>query len=300
MSGTKIISANLLAEGEMVFGEGPRWHEGKLYLSDMLGRKIYKIDDKGHKQVLLEVENQPNGLGFMDDGSLIYTSMFDKKLYRYLNGKSELYADMSAVMKGYCGDLVIDKQGRVYVDDTGARVLHGESPGPGRLLMVDTDRSVKVAAENIIFPNGVVITGDGKNLIISETFAYCLTQFDVSDNGELLNRRKFLDLAEQKQNLLFSGCDGMCMDAEGGIWLSRLALEVFERIDRNGNVTHRIPVKGHHPTACTLGGEDGKTLYLVANEIPDGADVFEAMMKGHSTCRVLTATVDIPRGAARP
>lgn len=129
----------LVAEG-MYFGESPRWRDGTLYVSDMTGCRVYAIDMRATpttKSVLLEVEKQPNGMAFAPDGSLIYSSMFDAKLYRLADGKSELYADLSSVMTGYCGDMVIDKKGRVYMDDTGARVLHGETPRAGRLLMVE-------------------------------------------------------------------------------------------------------------------------------------------------------------------
>jgi sugar lactone lactonase YvrE len=294
----------VLADG-LYFGESPRWHQGKLYISDMIGQKIYAIDAHGLKNILMDVPNQPNGMCFLPDGSLIYSSMFDAKLHRYYNGKSELYADLSSLMTGYCGDMVIDAQGRVYIDDTGARVLHGEKPSTGRLLVVDTDRTVRIAAEGLVFPNGVAINGDGTSLIISETFAYCLDKFDIAaSTGELTNRRKVWDTKELakvcgKEAGPMSACDGLCIDAEDGIWMAMLGYERFVRQDKEGRITHQIEVDGH-ATACALGGEDGKTLFLVTNWVPENSDLFTAMVGKQTRCNISTLAVEVGRGLARP
>ncbi|CAM1506022.1 Fc.00g056630.m01.CDS01 [Cosmosporella sp. VM-42] len=285
--------------GGMSFGEAPRYHEGLLYVSDMLGRKIYTIEpSSGKKTVLLEVENQPNGMCFHPDGSLIYSSMFDAKLFRFQDGKSTLYSDLSQVMTGYCGDMDIDKSGRMYVDDVGARVLHGEKPKPGRLLLVETDGSAKVAAENLMFPNALMVSNDGKTLFVAETFGYGLQKFDVGPEGELCNRRDFwsplsLPGAKEKDAAgVMVKIDGGCMDAKGGIWLSMLGYKEFIRIDDQGQLTHRIKVDGH-ATACELGGDDGKTLFMVINEVPEGGTIFEAMMAKKTSCIIGKAKVPI-------
>ncbi|OIW35720.1 calcium-dependent phosphotriesterase [Coniochaeta ligniaria NRRL 30616] len=292
----------------LYFGESPRYRDGQLYISDMTGRAIYTIDvSTGKKQVLVEVENQPNGMCFHPDGSLVYSSMFDAKLYKLKEGKSTLYADLSHVMTGYCGDMVIDRTGRVYVDDTGARVLHDESPRAGRLLVVDTDGTVKVSAEDIVFPNAVFISPDGRNLFVAETFGYGLLRYDVGADGQLTNRQNFWspvslpDLKVKKEDLAANmiGIDGGCMDAEGGMWLSLLAYEHFIRLDAEGNITDKIKVDGHS-TACTLGGDDGKTLYLVINKVPPREKLFDAMVARRTTCNIATARVEVGRGNALP
>lgn len=295
----------LIADG-LYFGESPRYHDGLLYVSDMTSRKIYTIDTRNGantKSVLLEVENQPNGMCFASDGSLIYSSMFDAKLYRLQDGKSELYADLSQVMTGYCGDMVIDKHDRVYIDDTGARVLHGEKPRAGRLLVVDTDRSVKVAAEGAVFPNALFIDNTGTALYLAETFAHRLNKFDISPDGTLSNRSEWwtpaeLVLEQDGSDGIWS-IDGGCMDAEGGIWLSMLAYERFIRLDQNARITHQIKVKGH-ATACTLGGDDGKTLFLVINDVPEGEDLFSAMVGRRTKCKITSVGVNVGRGSALP
>ncbi|KAK5723674.1 hypothetical protein LTR15_005373 [Elasticomyces elasticus] len=295
-----------LADG-LYFGESPRYHDGKLYISDMTGRTIYTIDPQsGHKEVLVEVEHQPNGMCFAEDGSLIYSSMFNAQLWKYKDGEHTLYADMSDVMTGYCGDMVIDKSGTVYLDDTGARVLHGEQPRPGKLLAIRANGSAEVAAENIIFPNGIFLTGDGKILYVAETFGYGLLKYDVDPNGSLSNRQQVWAVkdyvgeervGDTRQTM--AGIDGGCMDAEGGMWLSLLSLEEWVRLSASGSITHRIKTNGH-ATACTLGGEDGKTLFLVTNTLPEGEHLFAAMVAKRTKGTVSTARVDVGHGDARP
>lgn len=304
MSAPQELQQKPLADG-LFFGESPRYRDGTLYISDMTGRTIYMIDPaSGQKQVLLEVENQPNGMCFASDGALIYSSMFDAKLYRLKDGKSTLYADLSHVMGGYCGDMVIDRAGRVYLDDTGARVLHGEQPKPGRLLRIDTDGTVNIAAENIVFPNALMISTDGKNLFNAETFGYGLLKFDIGADGELSNRQKVWTPATRAGDkgasaVTMIGIDGGCMDAEGGMWLSLLALEEFVRLAPDGQITHRVKTNGH-ATACTLGGEDGKTLFMATNWTPENENLFTAMVAKKTRCTVSTTRVEVGRGQALP
>lgn len=301
----KQLSHQPLSDG-LYFGESPRYRDGTLYVSDMTGRKVYTINvSSGQKDLLLDVENQPNGMCFASDGALIYSSMFDAKLYRLQNGQSKLYADMSHVMTGYCGDMVIDRTGRIYIDDTGARVLHNEKPRPGRLLVVETDGTVKVAAESIVFPNGLVIDNEGKTVYCGETFGYGLLKFDIGPDGELDNRQQVWAPATFAKDIGASAdginaIDGACMDAEGYIWLSLMAMEEFVRLHpTTGHMTHRIKVDGH-ATACTLGGEDGKMLFLCTNKVPDGETLFPAMVAKRTRCTVSVAKVEVGRGQALP
>ncbi|KAJ0418593.1 hypothetical protein BJY00DRAFT_314745 [Aspergillus carlsbadensis] len=304
----KQLTHTFIADG-LLFGESPRYRDGLLYISDMTGQAIYTINPlSGAKNKLRVVENQPNGMCFAGDGSLIWSSMFDAKLYRRdSTGVDTLYADLSSIMTGYCGDMVIDSKGRVYLDDTGAKVLHGEKPRPGRLLVIDPDGSATVAAENITFPNALFISIDGKSIYCAETFGYGLLQWDLAPDGTLSNRQKVWSPASISPNGQAGhtpdgifGIDGGCIDAEGGIWLSMMALDKFIRLDQQRNVTHEIAVQGH-ATACTLGGEDGKTLFLVTNSFSeDEESLFTAMVGKRTTCTISSARVDVGRGTGRP
>lgn len=308
MASPRQLGHSPIADG-LLFGESPRYRDRLLYISDMTGCTIYTIDaTSGEKKKLKAVENQPNGMCFAPDGSLIWSSMFDAKLYRrdLTAGIDTLYADLSNVMTGYCGDMAIDVDGRVYLDDTGARVLHGEQPRPGRLLIIETDGSVHVADENIVFPNALFISNDGKSIYCAETFGYGLLKWDIGTNGRLSNRQNVWSPAAISPNGQTGntpsglvGIDGGCMDAEGGMWLSMLGLEKFIRLDPHGNVTHEIKVKGH-ATACTLGGDDGKTLFLVTNWVPEGENLFTAMVAKRTKCTISSTRVDTAKGTARP
>jgi sugar lactone lactonase YvrE len=275
----------------------------------MIGCKIYTVIISGKVNPIIEVENQPNGMCFTDNGTtLIYSSMFDAKLHRYdmKTRRSELYADLSELMTGYCGDMVIDTYGRIFIDDTGARVLHGEQPKPGRILMLDpASKNVISASENLIFPNGIAIDSTGTKLFVSESFAYRLERFSIDADGQLSNRTTIWDTHDlaplvNKEFGRFSVIDGIAIDAKDGIWMSMLGFEMFIRRDRDGNITHQILVDGD-ATACALGGEAGKTLYLVVNKVPDGEALFEAMVAKRTRCSIYTVEVDVPRGTtARP
>jgi sugar lactone lactonase YvrE len=302
----RTINAKELASG-LLFGEGPRWCEGRLYVSDMIGCKVVAIDDHGKTEVVADVPERPNGLGFLADGTFLYTSMNDSRLYRITpGGKTELHSDMRSLMTGYTGDMVIDRFGRAYVDDVGARVLHGEELRPGRIVIVEPDGSARVGAEDLMFPNGIVITNDGNTLILCETPAKRLTAFDIVGDGELSGRRLYKDTETLREHGIVSKgstgltADGICIDAEDGLWLSMLDTGEFVRLDRAGNPTHRISIGDRHAVACALGGDDGQTIYLVATEIPKGVGIFEAMMKNLTKSFVMTAHVDVPRGAGRP
>jgi sugar lactone lactonase YvrE len=291
----------------LCFGEGPRWHEGRLYVSDMMGCRVLAVDAAGKSEIIKEVPGRPNGLGFLADGTLMYTSMDDTRLYRITpRGKTELHSDMRSLMTGYTGDMVIDRFGRAYVDDVGARVNHGEKLRPGRIVIVEPDGSARVAAEDLMFPNGIVITGDGSMLILSESRGVRLTAFDITSDGELAGRRLYKNTETLREYGVVSEgtvglrADGICIDAEDGLWLSMLDAGEFVRLDRAGNLTHRIPVGDRHAVACALGGEDGRTIYLIATEIPKSVGIFEAMTKKLTKSVVMTARVDIPRGAGRP
>jgi sugar lactone lactonase YvrE len=300
-----ILEPQKWAEGP-IFGESPRWHASTntLYMSDMIGCKMYTINAAGEIALLQDVENQPNGMHFLNSNTLITSSMFDSKIYRYKidSGKSELYADLSSVMTGYCGDMVIDRSGHVFIDDTGARVLHGENPRPGRLLMIEPqNQKVSIVAEGIVFPNGIAIDSTGETLYLSATFSYELLKFSLNtDTGLLTDKEAIWDTHELgtmtgKPFNRFCGIDGICLDAEDGMWMSMLGYQTFIRRDKHGKITHQIDVDGD-ATACALGGPDGKTLFMVVNKVPEGEDLFNAMRAKRTKCSVMTARVDVSFG----
>jgi sugar lactone lactonase YvrE len=236
------------------FTEAPRWHNNKLYFSDFAQKVVRSIDSQGDIQIVAEVPMQPSGLGWLPDGRMLVVSMHDHKvLCQQPNGELVLYADLQNIATGICNDMVVDRHGRAYVGNFGGSNITLDSKVTAKLAMIDTNGKVSVAADDLYFPNGAVLTDNGNSLIIAETLAQRLTVFDIAADGSLYNRRLWADISP-------SHPDGICQDNKGGIWVATVYNEVI-RVEQGGNITERIATPdGCY--ACALGGENGKRLYL--------------------------------------
>lgn len=251
----------IIATG-LSFPEGPRWRDGKLYFSDFYHQAVYAMDSAGTLEVVAEVPTQPSGLGWTPDGRLMIVSMLDRRLLRQqADGTLAVHADLGAIATWHCNDMVVDSQGRAYVGNFGWDYQGPGEPLAARLALVEPDGGVRVAASDLLFPNGSVITPDGSTLVIAETFANRLTAFDIDDAGDLSGRRVWADLAGRYP-------DGICMDAEGAVWVADAGGGSVLRVMEGGQITERIDV-GRGTYACMLGGEDGRTLYVCTSEAPD-------------------------------
>ncbi len=245
-----------LVEG-IVFGEGPRWHDGRLWFSDMHADCVMAVGLDGACEKIVDVPGQPSGLGWLPDGRLLVVSMVDRRLLRLEGGQLVEHADLSNIATWHCNDMVVDGSGNAYVGNFGYD-LEPEEPVQveATMALVAMDGTVKPVADGFLFPNGMVITPDGKTLIVAETFGQKLTAFDIQSDGSLSNRRLFADLSP-------SIPDGICLDAQGAIWVADpLTDECCFRVLEGGQVTHRIPT-GRGCYACMLGGPDRKTLFLM-------------------------------------
>ncbi|HMM76578.1 MAG TPA: SMP-30/gluconolactonase/LRE family protein [Gammaproteobacteria bacterium] len=239
-----------------VFLEGPRWHQGKLWVSDMWDYTVYTVTASGARERVCKVDERPSGLGFAKDGSLLIVSMANRSLLRYANGKLERLADLSPWATGDCNDMVTDAQGRCYVGNFGYDLLAGAAPATAKLVCVEPDGRARSVADGLNFPNGAVIMNGGRTLVVAETFGHCLTAFDVAADGSLSNRRCFAALGEHTP-------DGICLDKDGGIWVASFMTDVFLRVKDGGAVTDTVPVGGRRAVACQLGGDDGRTLFCL-------------------------------------
>lgn len=305
----KVLNIEPIAT-DLKFTESPRYKDGFIYVSDMLGKMIWKIDvEKKTKEEWLHVPNQPNGSGFLSDGTFVFGSMFDATLYcvRDMNKpKLEVYKDLKPLMTGYTGDMVIDANDNVFIDDVGARLHHGETFRPGRVIMVSPDLEMKSVCENVSFPNGICIDSTGSRLYLAESHECCVTVFDIVGT-KLTNRRIWLNNFDViKFDVDGDGVDtpktdGMTIDAEDALWVSFFASGVFLRITQEGIVTHRINVDGE-ATTIMLGGKDGKDLYVCSNHMPRGANenTYENMNKGLSIGTVYKTRADVGKGKGRP
>lgn len=246
------MEPQLLIDG-LAFGEGPRWHEGALWFSDMHGDQVCRATVDGRLETVVEVPAWPSGLGWLPSGELLIVAMRDRALLRYDGRRLTPHADLSALAPFHCNDMVVADSGRAYVGNFGFDLAAGETPRATVLLAVELDGSARVVAEDLEFPNGTVISPDGKTLIVAETFAGRLTAFTIEKNGDLSRRREWAVLPDGAVP------DGICLDEAGGIWVASPTTNECLRITEGGTVSHRLACdRGAY--ACMLGGG---TLYLL-------------------------------------
>ncbi len=246
-------AGRLVLDG-LVFPEGPRWFEGRLWFSDMHAHEVVAVTPEGKRETIVRVRNQPSGLGFLPDGRLLVVSMTDRKLLRLDPDGLYEVADISEYAPYHCNDMVVDADGNAYIGNFGFDITDGSPPRATTMVQVDTDGNARVVADGLQFPNGTVITPDGKTLIVGESWGQRLTAFDVEDDGSLSNQRVWADLGFPP--------DGICLDAEGAIWVAVPTNPgALARVAEGGEVLERIEVSDMGVYACMLGGEGRKTLF---------------------------------------
>lgn len=265
--------------GGFCFGEGPRWFEGLLWFSDMLGEAIHTVDLQGSMTTVPVPGHTPTGLGFRPDGSLLIASAEDRQVLHYDGDTVTTLADLSDRVPANLGDMVIDANGRSYI---GSQAYTG-----GVIVRVDPDARVHTVAADLDFPNGMVITADGGTLIVAESMGRRLTAFTLGADGGLHDRRIFADTLDGPP-------DGIALDAAGGVWTSMTLAHQFERITEGGTVTHRIDIGDRAAIACTLGGPQRRTLFLLSS-----TDAYPKRLIGTRESRLDMVTVEIP-GAGLP
>ena len=285
MAATLERTTTRLASG-LAFGEGPRWHAGRLWLSDMHGRHVMTLDSAGRLERVVRVEGRPSGLGWLPDGRLLVVSMEDRKLLRLEGADLVVHADLSRLAPHEINDLVVSADGHAYVSQFGFAMHRGGEFRKTEILLVTPAGEARVAATDLAFPNGMVITPDARTLIVGESFAARLTAFDRAPDGALGNRRVFAKLSGATP-------DGICLDAEGCVWIASPPSKECLRVREGGEIVERVRTSTQ-AIACMLGGDDRRTLYVLTSE---GIDPAECERR-RSAC-VETVRVDVP-GAGWP
>ena len=279
--------------------ECPRWHDGRWWASDFYRYGVFTYDGDGHEDQVLEVEAQPSGLGWLPDGDLLVVSMKDRRvLRRGGDGDVRVHADVSELTTGHLNDMVVDRQGRAYAGNFGFDLMGGGQPATATLVRVDPDGSAEVAAEDLWFPNGSVITDDG-TLIIAETMAARMTAFTIQPDGALTDRRVWAqinptpepaDTATMLGGITFAP-DGCALDAEGHVWAANALGGPLSRVAPGGQIVDEVAIPvGLGVFACGLGGEDGRTLMACA-----APDFHEEARKAVREAVLLSTTVAVPR-----
>jgi sugar lactone lactonase YvrE len=278
----------VLADG-LCFTEGPRWHDGTFYFSDMHDDRVCRLTGAGTVETVVEVPNQPSGLGWLPDGRMLVVSMADRRLLRLeADGSLSTVADLWSLAPFHCNDMVVDAAGRAYVGNFGFD-LHGSDPRPCQtvLILVEPSGDARVVAEDLGFPNGTVITPDGSTLIVGESMNGCLTAFGIDADGSLRDRRLWAKMDGAVP-------DGICLDAEGAVWAASPMSNEVIRIAEGGEVLDRVSTGEQQAYACMLGGEDRRTLFVCTSKSSDPDEC-----KAQRSARIEAVEVDVP-GAGWP
>ena len=251
------MATHVLADN-LCFGEGPRWHDGRLYFSDMHDHQVKTVRENGQVSTVVEVEKRPSGLGWSPNGDLLIVSMLDRRILRFDGSDLSEHADLSEFAPFECNDMVVDAHGRAYVGHFGFDLNGDASFEHASLIAVEHDGKSRIVADHLSFPNGTVITPDGKTLVVAETFGRRLSAFDIDDNGDLENRRSWAELPQG------TAPDGICLDAEGAIWVASPPTNECLRLAEGGEILERVKVdQGAY--ACMIGGVDTPLLFVLTS-----------------------------------
>jgi sugar lactone lactonase YvrE len=256
---------------DLVWAESPRWRDGVLWISDTQSSRLLEID--GSEVRVHSLESPVNGTAFLDDGEMVAASMAGARVDRFNGERWELLADLSDIGAGRLGDLTVASDGTIYVDDLGSQGHDGKAKDGARLLKIDTGGGVTVAAEDLVFPNGLAFIDEGRTLVLAETFASRLTAFTVGAQGDLSERRLWIDLAAE---LGPEHCpDGLWPARDGSVWAATGTGEAFVRV-LDGEIVERFDVDGF-AIACCLDDDEHDLYATVANSTNPALSVIEAV-----------------------
>ncbi|MDN5852521.1 MAG: SMP-30/gluconolactonase/LRE family protein [Actinomycetia bacterium] len=290
----------ILADG-FSYLDGPRWYDGRLWVSDFYTPAVLAVDTDGSIEHVAEVPAQPSGLGWLPDGELLIVSMRDHRiLRRECSGEIVTHADLNSLdPAGHLNDMVVTPFGRAYVGEFGFDLMGGEPIRTTRIYRVEPDGEASVVANDLRFPNGMVLLTDS-TLLVAETFGDRITAFDAGTDGSLHNRREWVrfgetpptdDVGRHLQNAAVTP-DGMCADIDGAIWVADGAHNRVLHVHRSGEVLEEISTGKLGVYACMLGGQDGRTLFMCA-----APSFYERERKDAREGLLLTTRVEVPHGA---
>ena len=236
--------------------ESPRWHDGRLWFSDWLAGEVLAVDSTGKSEVVTRVPSFPFCFDWLPDGRLLIVSGSEGLLLRReFDGSLVTHADLSGLSRYPWNEIVVDGRGNIHLN-----CINFDFPGgpfaPGIIALVTRDGAVQQVADGVAFPNGMAVTPDNATLIVAESYANRLTAFDIATDGGLSNRRVWAEVGNDHP-------DGICLDAEGAVWYADVGTKRCVRVREGGEVLQTIELD-RSCFACMLGGEDGRTLFMLA------------------------------------
>jgi sugar lactone lactonase YvrE len=275
---TETLTAEPFVSG-LFFGECPRWHEGRLWYSDFFDHAVFSVSPEGERRVEVAFDGEPAGLGWLPDGRLLINSRLDRVIVRREpDGSLVEHGDLRPFATWHANDMVVASNGQAYSGNFGFD-LDGLSDGtvessaicPASLIRVDPDGTTHEAAGGLQFPNGAVISDDHGTLIIAESFGGRLTAFDRAADGTLSNQRVWAALPGIAP-------DGICLCADGSVWVANALAAECVRVAEGGEIVERVTTS-RNCYACMLGDDDRQTLYLVT-AVDSNASVARANRNG--------------------
>ncbi|WP_405176939.1 SMP-30/gluconolactonase/LRE family protein [Nocardia sp. NBC_01377] len=239
----------------IVFGESPRWHDGRLWFSDWGAGRVIALDADGGQQTIARIDSFPMCIDFLPDGALLVVDSAHRQLLRRDDaGSMRRYADLSAISDKPWNDIVVDQRGNTYVNSIGFDFPSGEF-APGLIVVVGPDGGVRRVADDLAFPNGMAVTADGATLIVAESYAERLTAYRIADDGGLTDRRVWAETPGDHP-------DGICVDAEGLVWYADVGNRHCVRIAEGGALAQRVAFD-RGAFACALDRGENAHLYVV-------------------------------------
>jgi sugar lactone lactonase YvrE len=279
-AGAGLPGMEILTTG-IAMGESPRWHDGRLHLSDWMAGELLTVDADGAREVVARIPSFPFCFDWLPDGRLLVVFGSEGRVMEVAaDGTATPYADLTAYSRHPWNEIVTDHRGNAWVNGIGFDFPAGE-PAPGQLVLVTPDGDVRQVAGDLAFPNGMAVTPDGSTLIVAESYAECLTAFDIGADGTLSGRRVWASTPGDHP-------DGICLDAEGSVWYADVGRSHCVRVAEGGEVLDDVAAD-RGCFSCVLGGDDGRTLFVVANAW-GGPEA----MGGERTGQVLTVRAPAP------
>ncbi len=272
-----MVESRVLLDG-LGMGESPRWHDGRLWYCDWVDHEVVAVGQSGERERKLMITSMPFSIDWLPDGRLlVIVGRAGELLVAEPNGRLETYARLGGISRKPWNEIVVDGRGHIYLNNIGFE-FPGEPPAPGFVALAGPEGASRVVAEGLAFPNGMAVTPDGRTLIVAESYADCLTAFDIEPDGSLSGRRVWASVPGDHP-------DGICLDSDGALWYGDVGSSRCVRVREGGEVLAAVRLD-RGCFACALGGSDRRTLYMVAADFSDPAAI---MSRQTHTGRIVAA-----------